>query len=65
MRMDMSTVTTAIGTLGFPIVGCIAMFVLLIKIIKTHKEESAKMTEAINNNTLVIKELVSRLDKTA
>ena len=63
--MDISTVTTAIGTLGFPIVGCIAMFVLLIKIIKTHKEESAKMTEAINNNTVVIKELVNKLDRTA
>ena len=63
--MDMSTVTTAIGTLGFPIVGCIAMFVLLIKIIKTHKEESAKMTEAINNNTAVIRELVSKLDRAA
>ena len=63
--MDMSTVTAAIGTLGFPIVGCIAMFVLLTKIIKTHKEESAKMTEAINNNTAVIKELVSKLDRTA
>lgn len=63
--MDMSTVTTAIGTLGFPIVGCIAMFVLLVKIIKTHKEESAKMTEAINNNTAVIRELVSKLDRTA
>ena len=63
--MDMSTVTTAIGTLGFPIVGCIAMFVLLVKIIKTHKEESAKMTEAINNNTAVIKELVGKLDRTA
>ena len=63
--MDISTVTTAIGTLGFPIVGCIAMFVLLIKIIKTHKEESAKMTEAINNNTTVIRELVSKLDRTA
>ena len=63
--MDMSTVASAIGTLGFPIVGCIAMFVLLIKIIKTHKEESAKMTEAINNNTTVIRELVSKLDRTA
>lgn len=63
--MDMSTVTAAIGALGFPIVGCIAMFVLLVKIIKTHKEESAKMTEAINNNTAVIKELVAKLDRTA
>ena len=63
--MDMSTVTTAIGTLGFPIVGCIAMFVLLLKIIKTHKEESAKMTEAINNNTTVIRALVGKLDRTA
>lgn len=63
--MDMSTVTAAIGTLGFPIVGCIGMFVLIIKIIKTHKEESAKMTEAINNNTAVLKELVSKLDRTA
>ena len=28
-----------------------------------HKEEVAKMTEALNNNTIVLQKLVDKLDK--
>lgn len=30
---------------------------------KEHKEEILKMTEAVNNNTLVIQRLVDKMDK--
>ena len=71
--MDFSTIATMIGTLGFPIVACCGMAYFFAKVndnyrndIKelqsNHKEEIAKMTEAINNNTLVIQKLVDKMD---
>ena len=70
----MSEVAQIISSLGFPIVaavGC-AMFVKFIytenqkqltEINKEHKEEVAKMTEALNNNTLALQRLIDKLDK--
>lgn len=71
--MDITTLAQLIGTLGFPIVACCAMAYFFAKVndnyrtdIKelqsNHKEEIAKMTEAINNNTLVIQKLVDKMD---
>lgn len=71
--MDLTTLAQLIGTLGFPIVACCAMAYFFAKVndnyrndIKelqsNHKEEIAKMTEAINNNTLVIQKLVDKMD---
>ena len=71
--MNFSTIATMIGTLGFPIVACCGMAYFFAKVndnyrndIKelqsNHKEEIAKMTEAINNNTLVIQKLVDKMD---
>lgn len=71
--MDLTTIAQLIGTLGFPIVACCAMAYFFAKVndnyrtdIKelqsNHKEEIAKMTEAINNNTLVIQKLVDKMD---
>ena len=70
---------------GFPIACVIALFCMLQSEQKSHREESAKMTEtitelkvsfsealhdqectvteAINNNTLVIQKLLDKLDK--
>lgn len=72
--MDINSIATMIGTLGFPIVACCAMAYFFAKVndnyrndIKeiqaNHKEEIAGMTEAINNNTLVIQKLVDRMDR--
>ena len=71
--MDITTLAQLVGTLGFPIVACCAMAYFFAKVndnyrtdIKelqsNHKEEIAKMTEAINNNTLVIQKLVDKMD---
>ena len=32
---------------GFPIAACVAMFVMLMKVIKNHKEEVAELKDAI------------------
>lgn len=72
--MDFNSLAQIIGTLGFPIVACCAMAYFFAKVndnyrndIKelqaNHKEEIAGMTEAINNNTLVIQKLVDKMDE--
>lgn len=75
---------TIIQTVGFPIACAVAMFIMLQSEQKSHREESAKLsetitdlkisfsdairdqesniTEAINNNTLVIQKLIDKLE---
>ena len=71
--MDIQMILTAIGTVGFPIVACCAMGYFFAKVndnyrndIKelqaNHKEEVKAMTDAINQNTLVIQKLCDSLD---
>lgn len=61
--MDIQTISTIIGSLGFPIVCCIGMFYFLIKTAQQHKEEIDKLSEAVNNNTNVISQLIARIDR--
>lgn len=61
--MDVNGITTLIGSLGFPIVACGAMFWQNIRQSKDHKEEMNKLAEAVNNNTTAITKLVEHLDK--
>ena len=72
--MEFNSVVTAIGSLGFPIVACCAMAYFFAKVNdnyrndikelqKGHKEEMQAMTEAINNNTLVIQKLLDKMEK--
>lgn len=63
MEMDLSAITTLIGSLGFPIAACIACFWMLNKERDDHKVEMQKVTEAINNNTLALTQLTERLGK--
>lgn len=60
--MDMNTITTAISTLGFPIVMCGAMFWYMIKEKDAHKAEMDSVTEALNNNTMILQKLCDKLD---
>lgn len=57
----MQTIVSLIGSLGFPIAACIAMFSMLEKEREEHKAEMAKITEAINNNTLALEALKGQL----
>ena len=74
--MDFNTVITAIGSFGFPIVACCAMAYFFAKvndnyrndikeISRGHMEKMQQMTDAINNNTLVIQKLIERMDRDA
>lgn len=60
--MDIQTILQAVGSVGFPIVACGAMFWLNYKTGERHREEMNKMTDALNNNTLAITKLTSELE---
>lgn len=72
--MDANVIITMIGSLGFPIVACIFIAIFFsrtqdnyradIKEMQmAHKTETDKMTEAINNNNLLLQRILDRLDK--
>lgn len=71
--MDFSAIVTIISSVGFPIVACIglAWYVKyqtdsnnreVSEMRREHKEEIAKVTDALNNNTLALQKLCDRLD---
>jgi hypothetical protein len=70
--MDFQTLAQLIGSLGFPIACCVYMFFSQAKEREQnaaqreadrleHKSEMDKMTNALNNNTIVIQKLVDTL----
>lgn len=61
--MDVNTLIQLVGSLGFPIVACGALFWRMVKSDDQHKEEMNKMSEALNNNTNAIVKLTEKLDK--
>lgn len=61
--MDVNSLIQLVGSLGFPIVACGAMFWRMVKSDEQHKEEMNKMSEALNNNTSALVKLTERLDK--
>lgn len=61
--MDANTIIQVVGSLGFPIVMCGALFWRMIKSDEQHKAEMDKLSEALNNNTLAITKLSDKLNK--
>lgn len=60
--MDITSIVTVISQAGFPIAACIALFWKINKQDEDHSKESKELTEAINNNTLVIQKLIDKLE---
>lgn len=71
--MDANTITTIISSVGFPIVACVGLgwFVKyqtdnnnreVAEMRKEHIEEINKVTDALNNNTLVVQKLCDKID---
>ena len=63
--MDINTVSTIIGSLGFPIVACIYMAYVNAKQTEAHKEEMSKITEAVNDLKVAITSLVDKISNIA
>ena len=59
--MEIADLTTLLGNYAFPVVCVIAMFFMWNKERIDHKEEVNKMTEAVNNNTVVLKQILIKL----
>ena len=59
--MDANTIVTLVGTLGFPIVMCGALFWYMIKQNELHSTESHEMRDAVNELKIAIVELTDRL----
>ena len=59
--MDGQAIINAISTVGFPIVMCIILLYIVNKQNEEHKEEMAKITASLNNNTLVIQHLTDTI----
>lgn len=60
--MDITVIANLIGSLGFPIVMCLMMYSRLNKQDEQHKEEMTKLTESLNNNTIALTQLATKLD---
>lgn len=61
--MDVNALIQLVGSLGFPIVACGALFWRVVKSDEQHKEEMNKMSEALNNNTSALVKLTEKLEK--
>lgn len=61
--MDITVVTNLIGSVGFPIVMCFMLYNRMDKQDQQHKEEMAKITESLNNNTVALTQLTSKLEQ--
>lgn len=59
--MDVQTICTIITTVGFPICVSLICFWYINKQQERHKEETDKLAEALNNNTVVMQKLVDKL----
>lgn len=59
--MDASAITQIISSVGFPIAACLICFWYVNKLTEAHKEEVNRLTEALNNNTLVMQKLCDKL----
>ena len=59
--MEVDVLTTIISNVGFPIACVVAMFYMWNKEREAHKEETDRLAEAINNNTLVMQQVLAKL----
>ena len=59
--LDVGAWTQIIGSLGFPIAACIALFWQNAKQSEKHAEELRQITEALNNNTVALTELSAKI----
>lgn len=61
--MDTNVLLQAITTVGFPIVMCLLMFWYVREQAEEHKSEIDKLSEAVNNNSLIVQRLADILDR--
>lgn len=60
--MDINAISSVIGSLGFPIAACIYMAYINQKQEEIHKQEMAKVTEAINELKVAIVAMTAKFE---
>ena len=61
--MDLSTLVSAISSVGFPIVFCIVMFNYIKQQNEQHTHQVDNLTKVVQDNTVVVAHLVDKLDE--
>ena len=51
-----------ISTVGFPIAMCLVLLYEVEEMNKLHKEETNSLKDALNNNTVVLEKILTKLD---
>lgn len=59
--MDVNAVTTLISSVGFPIVVSLFLFYYIYKMQEKTNETIKSLTEAVNNNTNVVNNLITHV----
>lgn len=59
--MDVTMVTQLVGSLGFPIVCCGALFWYMVKEKDAHKKEMEELRKSVEANTFAINSLCQHL----
>lgn len=62
--MEYEVLISFVQQLGFPIAVCIGCFWYINKLNDNHKEEIKAMSDAVNNNTIVMQKLVDKMEAT-
>lgn len=58
----MNDIAQLISTVGFPIVMCLVLLYEMQEMSKSHKEETTSLKDALNNNTIVLEKILTKLD---
>lgn len=61
METTVTSLSSLIGTLGFPIVMCGVLFWYMMKQEERHKEEVDSLRKSLDNNTKVLTKIYERL----
>ena len=59
--MELQSIQSFIGSLGFPVVCCLIQFYVILKMNKVHAETLAELKKTIDNNTMSIINLSNSL----
>lgn len=58
----MNEIVTAVSTVGFPVVMSLVLMKFIENLNNAHREDLKEMTQAVNNNTIIIQKLLDKLD---
>lgn len=61
--MDVAAIIQLVETMGFPVVVCLCMMYYIKYLNDQHKNEMDKISDALNNNTIVMNKILDRLDR--